>query len=190
MTLEQLATHTSGLPRMPRNWCWGPNPYKNYTRDKLKEFMQENILSRKPGSVYEYSNLSFGLLGCILEDIEKTPYAQLVQSRICEPLDMKNTVMVLSPDQKKMKAKPYSTKDTKGYEWDFDALSACAGLKSNTRDLARYVAANMEQIPLSKELTEAFSMAHKVHFKGDPTLGLAFSKEYGVGVAVLCNSAD
>ena len=216
MTLEQLVTHTSGLSRMPNNWRGGPNPYKNYTREKLDTYMKKNVLTRKPGSVYEYSNLSFGLLGCILEDLEGRTYEDLLKSSICEPLDMESTAIFLNEEQQSRKALPYSTNHVEGYEWDFDALQACAGIKSTTRDLARYIAANMYQLNVNEELKSSFELAQKIHFNGAPKIGLgwrfanvggetilehdglaggytsytAFNTGKGVGVVVLCNSAD
>ncbi len=216
MTLKHLATHTSGLSKVPNNWRGGPNPYKNYTKEKLDSFMKKNKLTRRPGSVYEYSNLSFGLLGCILEDVENCTFDELLKSSICEPLDMKSTAIFLNEEQQSCKALPYSTADIEGYEWDFDALQACAGVKSTSRDLARYIAANMNQLDVNKELKNAFELAQKIHFNGSPKIGLgwrfakvggqtilehdglaggytsytAFNTENGVGVVVLCNSAD
>ena len=216
MTLRHLVTHVSGLSRMPNNWRDGPNPYKNYNREKLDSYMKKNELTRKPGAVYEYSNLAFGVLGCILEDLESEPYDELLRREIYEPLDFKDTAIFLNEEQQLRKASPYSTADIEGYEWDFDAMQACAGMKSSTRDLARYIAANMNQLETNETLKKSFEMAQEVHFGGAPKIGLAwrfakaggetilehdglagaytsytaFNKEKGVGVVVLCNSAD
>lgn len=216
MTLKHLATHSSGLPRMPRNWHDGPNPYKNYTRKKLGTFLQKNVLTKKPGTVYQYSNLAFGLLGCILEDVKGSSYEEILKTNILDPLDMKSTAIFLDDELQKRKALPYSTGHTEGYEWDFDALQACAGLKSSTRDLARFIAANLGQLECSEELKSSFELARKVHYRGKVTMGLgwrsskvkgkniyehdgqaggytsyyAFDLENRVGVVVLCNSGD
>ncbi|QOR36089.1 beta-lactamase family protein [Clostridium sp. 'deep sea'] len=216
MTLKHLATHSSGLPRMPRNWSSGPNPYKNYTKEKLITFLSKNTLHRKPGTLYEYSNLGFGLLGCILEDVEGCTYEDLLKKNIFDPLNMKSTAIYLSEQLQARKALPYLTGSTKGYEWDFDALKACAGIKSSTRDLARFIAANLGQIECDEELQKAFDLAKEVHFSGKQTIGLgwrlakvknktihehdglasgytsyyALDIENGFGVVVLCNSAD
>ncbi|QSX06167.1 beta-lactamase family protein [Sedimentibacter sp. zth1] len=216
MTLENLATHTSGFPRMPNNWRTGPNPYKNYDREKLDKYLKKFVLERKPGAYYEYSNLSFGLLGCILEDVENKTYEELLQENITNQLDMKSTKIFLDEELQAKKAFPYATKDIEGYEWDFDALQACAGMKSTTRDLSRYIAANMNQLECSDELKQSFDIAQDIHYKGNMTIGLAwrfvnvgnktilehdglaagytsyaaFNKDEGVGVVVLCNSTD
>ncbi|MBN2288960.1 MAG: beta-lactamase family protein, partial [Candidatus Glassbacteria bacterium] len=65
ITLLQLATHTSGLPRLPTNFFPGDmgNPYADYTAEKLYEFLSGYELKREIGGEYSYSNLGGGLLG-------------------------------------------------------------------------------------------------------------------------------
>jgi serine-type D-Ala-D-Ala carboxypeptidase/endopeptidase len=65
ITLIDLATHTSGLPRMPENFRpKDPSrPYVDYTVDALYSFLSSYELRRDIGIKYVYSNLGFGLLG-------------------------------------------------------------------------------------------------------------------------------
>ena len=65
ITLIDLATHTSGLPRLPSNFYPKDpaNPYADYTVAQLYEFLAAYQLTRDIGSKYEYSNLGGGLLG-------------------------------------------------------------------------------------------------------------------------------
>ena len=62
--LQDLATHTSGLPRLPPNLRPkdAANPYADYTVPHLYEFLSRYSLKRDIGSRYEYSNLGGGLL--------------------------------------------------------------------------------------------------------------------------------
>ena len=65
ITLEDLATHRSGLPRMPMNF-FTPNqtdPYRAYSTKDLYRFLAWYPLPRDIGTEYEYSNLGAGLLG-------------------------------------------------------------------------------------------------------------------------------
>src|SRR6185295_12423054 len=59
ITLVDLATHTSGLPRMPDNMHpQDPsNPYADYTVDQLYQFLGTVELTRDIGAKFEYSNL-------------------------------------------------------------------------------------------------------------------------------------
>ena len=70
ITLEDLATHTSGLPRLPTNFAPKDpaNPYADFSVPQLYEFLSTYTLSRDIGSQYDYSNLGGGLLGHLLHD--------------------------------------------------------------------------------------------------------------------------
>ena len=65
ITLLDLATHTSGLPRFPANINPGDgaNPFADYTQQQLYAFLSSYVLPRDPGEQYEYSNLGMALLG-------------------------------------------------------------------------------------------------------------------------------
>ncbi|MBA3484837.1 MAG: beta-lactamase family protein, partial [Pirellulales bacterium] len=64
ITLEQVATHTSGLPRLAGNMkpADTTNPYADYTPELMHAFLGEHKIDRAPGK-YEYSNLAMGMLG-------------------------------------------------------------------------------------------------------------------------------
>ena len=99
ITLEDLATHTSGLPRMPSNFAprdWA-NPYADYSVDQLYAFLSDYTLTRDVGTQYEYSNLGMGLLGHVLARRAGTDYETLVGSRIAKPLGMDGTRIALTP---------------------------------------------------------------------------------------------
>jgi len=84
ITLLDLSTHRSGLPRVPGNL--NPkdptNPYADYSVDDLYQFLSGYTLPRDPGSEVEYSNLGGGLLGHILAHRAGTDYESLIRSRI------------------------------------------------------------------------------------------------------------
>ncbi len=68
ITLRDLSTQTSGLPRMPGNFHPKDpgNPYADYTAVQLYEFLSGYTLTRDIGATYEYSNVGVGLLGHVL----------------------------------------------------------------------------------------------------------------------------
>ena len=99
ITLVDLATHTSGLPRTPTNFApqyWN-NPYVDYSVQQLYEFLSSYELTRDPGSQYEYSNLGAGLLGFVVARRAGMSYEELVRKRICDSLEMKSTTVTLTP---------------------------------------------------------------------------------------------
>ena len=125
--LVDLASQTSGLPRMPDNFAPKDptNPYADYTAKQMFEFLGKYQLRRPPGE-YEYSNLGMGLLGCMLAKKAGKPYEQLVVERICDPLKMNDTRITLSDDQRKRLAPPYNAELGDEKNWDFDALAGAA----------------------------------------------------------------
>src|SRR5262249_11166935 len=68
ITLQDLSTHTSGLPRLPANFAPknASNPYADYSVEDLYQFLGGYQLTRDIGTQYEYSNLGGGLLGHVL----------------------------------------------------------------------------------------------------------------------------
>src|SRR3981081_4103940 len=90
ITLEELGTQHSALPRMPSNVVAKDpaNPYADYDAAKLQAFLAEYQLPRDPGAAYEYSNLGFGLLGNALAQLEHTTYGAVIDEKILKPLGM------------------------------------------------------------------------------------------------------
>jgi CubicO group peptidase (beta-lactamase class C family) len=102
ITLQDLATHTSGLPRLPSNMPMKnpANPYADYTVPMLYAFLSTYELPRDIGSTYEYSNLGAGLLGHALSRRAGVDYETQVRTRVTEPLAMTSTVITLSESLK------------------------------------------------------------------------------------------
>ncbi|HEX7898155.1 MAG TPA: serine hydrolase domain-containing protein [Planctomycetota bacterium] len=145
ITLAQLATHTSGLPRLPDNL--GPkdlrNPYADYSDARLREFLARVTLGTSPGERYAYSNLGAGLLGWILARVDGRSYEELVVDRICGPLGLKDTRIALSDGQKRRLAPGHSGGQAV-WNWDIPVISGAGALRSTADDLLRFLAANLE----------------------------------------------
>jgi CubicO group peptidase (beta-lactamase class C family) len=73
ITVEQLATHRSGLPRIPDNLLLDPrhiaDPYAAYDEGRLLEFLAAHTPAHAPGELDEYSKLGLGLLGYLLAKV-------------------------------------------------------------------------------------------------------------------------
>lgn len=145
ITLQDLATHTSGLPRLPSNLDLKDplNPYAKYSVDQLYEFLSSYILTRDIGSQYEYSNLGGGLLGHILSLRAGMAYEPLVRSRILEPLHMSSTTITLSPDMKQRMAVGHNNKLESVPNWDLPTLAGAGALRSTANDLLTLLAAEL-----------------------------------------------
>ena len=101
ITLVDLATHSSGLPRDPTNLnAVNPaDPLAGYDEALMMAFLKAHVLRRPPGTLYEYSNLGMSLLGIALAKRAGTSYDALVRTRILDPLKMYDTRITLTASQ-------------------------------------------------------------------------------------------
>lgn len=145
ITLLDLATHHSGLPRLPSNITPAneSNPYVDYTDKMLHAFLSSHKLSRKPGSAYEYSNLGAGLLGHLLARRAGKPLAQLLRDRICKPLGLSDTTLKRSAAPTSRLAQGHHGNDPTD-PWDFDCLAGCGALRSTAKDMLTFLAAHVQ----------------------------------------------
>jgi D-alanyl-D-alanine-carboxypeptidase/D-alanyl-D-alanine-endopeptidase len=146
ITLEDLARHRSGLPRMPTNFGSNvdpQNPYANYSVKQLYEFLSSYKLPRDIGSEFEYSNLGGGLLGHVLSIAAKKDYETLVRTRICGPLGMNSTAITLSPDMKSRLATGHDSRFEATANWDLPTLAGAGALRSTAEDMLSFLAAQL-----------------------------------------------
>jgi CubicO group peptidase (beta-lactamase class C family) len=145
ITLVDLSTHTSGLPRLPGNMKPKDpgNPYADYSVEQLYQFLSGYQLTRDIGSTYEYSNLGGGLLGHVLARRAGTDYEALVESRICAPLGMKSTAITLTPQMKARLAVGHNARLEPVKNWDLPTLAGAGALRSTANDLLIFLAANL-----------------------------------------------
>ncbi len=152
MSLESLATHTSGLPRLPENLDSGidpANPYAHYDGDALRLALRR--LDRddleSPGE-YAYSNLGFGLLGHLLERCFEQPYPELLRDRIFRPLGMDSSfVLNRVEDIPESLRGRLATPHRGGREvphWEFDVLMGAGAVVSSAADLLRFAEAHWD----------------------------------------------
>jgi CubicO group peptidase (beta-lactamase class C family) len=146
ITLLDLATHRSGLPRLPSNMTETTpmNPYADYTGDMLGAFLDAYQLTWPPGIRYEYSNLGMGLLGYALALKAYKPYEALVVERVLKPLQMDDTRITLTPGMKERLAAGHNDSGAVVPNWDFQALAGAGALRSTANDMLRFLAANLD----------------------------------------------
>jgi CubicO group peptidase (beta-lactamase class C family) len=168
--LLDLATHTSGLPRMPTNFdAKNPNdPYYEYTNEKLYKFLSLYKLPRSPGERFEYSNLGYGLLGHALSTYKNKSFETLVIEQIGKPLDLQNTTIRLSKSQRMRLSPGHDLEENAVAGWNFLVLAGCGALRSTANDMLIYIKANMGLIktPLSHAMTATHVPRHNSTFPG------------------------
>ena len=164
ITLKDLATHSSGLPRMPNNFTPSNplNPYFDYTIDLAYDFMSEHELARDIGSQFEYSNYGMGMLGHILELESGMSYEDLIRKRIADVLNMDDTRVVFNNRMKNSLARAHSNgKEVEN--WDLPALAGAGAIRSTTSDMVKFLKANM--VTNETTLNKAMKISHQVAYK-------------------------
>ncbi|MBC8166659.1 MAG: serine hydrolase [Bryobacteraceae bacterium] len=144
ITLLDLTTHRSGLPRLPGNLTSTDlsNPYAAYTVAQLYEFLTGHTLRRDPGAEFEYSNLGVGLLGHALALQAEMDYESLVRAKVLGPLGMKSTAITLTPALKARMSQGHNAKLEPVPNWDLPALAGAGALRSSANDMLNFVAAH------------------------------------------------
>ena len=163
ITLLDLATQSSGLPRMPSNFTPGDpgNPYADYSVQQMYSFLSGYELTRDVGAEYEYSNLGMGLLGHALALKAGTSYEELVRRRILGPLGMRETAITLTPA---LRAKLAPGHDAEGQvvpNWDLPTLAGAGALRSTAADMLKFLAANIDS---TATLARTFRQTHGERF--------------------------
>jgi CubicO group peptidase (beta-lactamase class C family) len=143
ITLLDLATHTSGLPREPSNYRYADptNPFADYTVDDLYAFLSGHQLTRDIGTTFDYSNLGAGLLGHALARRAGVDFETLVRTRITGPLGMHDTVITLSPEQRTRLAPGHNPAFEQVPNWDSPTLAGAGSLYSTANDLLTFLEA-------------------------------------------------
>lgn len=141
ITLLDLATHRSGLPRMPAEWTAPDpeNPYASYRPEDVLQFLATHELAHDIGT-QRYSNYGAGLLGlALVRAAGAKDYKTLVKTRILQPLKLRDTSF-------QRPERGMSVGHAKGGEpvpyWDVDGLAGAGGLNSTVGDLLTYLDAH------------------------------------------------
>lgn len=165
ITLLNLATQHSGLPRLPDNFSpANPNdPYADYGEKQLFAFLNSYKLTRDPGAEYEYSNLGFGLLGYALARHERTSYEEVLLSHVLRPLGMSETRVSFAMGDGMRMAAGHLCDGDPASEWSFkDATAGAGAVKSDLTDMIKYLRAAMGEGALVKTMLFAQQMRDTV----------------------------
>ncbi len=175
ITLHDLSTHTSGLPRVPSNMKPKDlrNPYVDYSVDDLYQFLSSYTLPRDPGSEFEYSNLGGGLLGHVLACQAGIDYESLIGTRITQPLGMPATGITLSSSMKQRMATGHDAMLAPVPNWDFATLAGAGALRSSANDMLRFLEAFLgyRESPLAPAMKSMLEVRRPM---GQSTIGLGW----------------
>jgi D-alanyl-D-alanine-carboxypeptidase/D-alanyl-D-alanine-endopeptidase len=189
ITLEDLATHTSGLPEWPSN-VWLNNKVgdinPNYNATQLYQALSNTKLTREPGSQVQYSSFGIGLLGHILSLKAGIPYQQLVKDRILDVLGMNDTKIALSQNEIKNRFPVGHMGGKEIITPTVPTILADAGaFRSTAPDMLKYVSANLGLI--HTKLDDAIQLTHLIRHSSIIANPMNNSEFRGLGWRVLTN---
>lgn len=197
ITLENLATHTSGLPEFPGSHCVsnfnGTDDEdslqarlffiecdKNYTFDQLYQDLSNTTLTSEPGLKFEYSTFGISLLGHILALKSGISYDRLLEERILNVLGMNSTSIVLSDAQKSRLAIGHLNGQELPFWNTSRPIAPAGGLHSSVADMLKFASANLGLI--DTKINTAMKESHIIIH--DSRLGKAFSNNYTAYVSL------
>jgi CubicO group peptidase (beta-lactamase class C family) len=180
ITLQDLATHRSGLPTMPSRRLNRDNPFANVTANDLYAYLRRRGVERPADAPFAYSNLGFGLLGHALASRTHSDYATLVRQLVAEPLGLPDTVIDLSPDQRRRLMQGYDDEGTPLPAWKFDVLAPAGAVFSTAPDLLAWLEANLHP---AGPLAAALELTHRplAATRGGARIGLAWMIDPATG---------
>jgi beta-lactamase class C len=172
VTLGELATHTSGLHRTPQQYepaHRGPYKLPDFIR-YLNSWKADD--AHMPGKQDIYSNTGFVLLSLALQRRFDTPIAKLMQARLTAPLGMSSTVWPVPTANGRGRLAPeFRRRAVQGYNADARPVGepgnqqgvfqwpGTGQMYSSARDMAVFLAANLDTLPDHRPLEEAMALA-------------------------------
>ncbi|HHY2675949.1 serine hydrolase domain-containing protein [Bacillus toyonensis] len=94
ITIRQLLNHTSGIAEYLKSKDADiMNSKKTYTAEEIVKIGLSLPPDFSPGKDWLYSNTGYVILGMLIEKITGNSYAEEIEKRIIEPLDLSNTFL-------------------------------------------------------------------------------------------------
>jgi len=142
ITIEQLLTHTSGLPRESDFPYWTDRNFPD--RAQLIDALARQESVYAPATRYKYSNLGLALAGEVVAAVSGEAYPDYVRRHILEPLGMTSTAVRTEDIEPQALATGYEIRRRDGSQpraamTDSEALTPAANMSSNVIDLARFI---------------------------------------------------
>jgi CubicO group peptidase (beta-lactamase class C family) len=192
VTLQDLATHTSGLPRLPDGWRrralrHRADPYAHFTSSDLDDAIAR--ARPKHRRRVRYSNFGAGLLAFALELRSGLDYAALVEQRICAPLGLPDTrVSVPDADQWRF-ADGHDGRARPVPHWEMQVLTGAGALRSTVTDLMTFLQAQCSADDSSTGSPGDISLRRAIRRTQVPLHSRAGVRQ-GLGWSILMNGHD
>ena len=150
--LAELATHSSGLPRLASAAAGGgsilagllrKDPYRG--RDGQQVIADALAETPSGRGEHAYSNLAVALQGQLLATAASTDYAALLTERILEPLGMTSTYAPVTVGNLRETARRgHGASGLRQGMWTMDGSAPAGGIRSTPADMTRYLTAMID----------------------------------------------
>eukprot|EP01012_Entosiphon_sulcatum_P062689 TRINITY_DN8920_c0_g2_i1.p1 TRINITY_DN8920_c0_g2~~TRINITY_DN8920_c0_g2_i1.p1 ORF type:complete len:484 (+),score=62.55 TRINITY_DN8920_c0_g2_i1:22-1452(+) len=177
ITLRQLASHTSGLPRETPYPC---EFNATCVEAQILGLVSEKYLVLPQYKRFHYSNLAFSLLGSALGHAGNQPYEALVQKYILDRLGMGSTFRV---DNDTISRMAVGVDDgVRAHVRDLGWDNGCGGLIASSEDMAKYMSAILDGTLLDPSTVNEYLTAVVLNRDGSTGVGLPWELAYRGGM--------
>ena len=174
ITLFDLATHSSGLPRMPDNFPISDmNEQFQYDREEMYDSLSKVELSREIGSKYEYSNFGVALLGHILSLQAGQSYEELLQERVLDKFEMESTCVKQCDALRDRFAKPHILGFAANELNLSEDMVGAGEIRSSGKDMLSFLSYAMGL--KDSDLRNSFELTQKVNRQIDDKLSIGLA---------------
>jgi CubicO group peptidase (beta-lactamase class C family) len=185
ITLLDLATHHSGLPRNPDNLNPADqrNPWVDYRAGDLYAYIHKRGVGRPENPRFLYSNIGFGVLGTALANRAGESYPDLVREEITGPLAMSDTAVLLPPDKAARMILGRDASDHPVRPWGFGAVAPAGGIRSTAADMLIWLEAQLHP-EKHGAMQSALELSHRVRATADSGHSIALAWIYDADTGV------
>jgi CubicO group peptidase (beta-lactamase class C family) len=189
LTIRDLLTHRSGLPR--HDFMWYNSKISRAELMKRIRYLKPSFDIRER---YQYNNLMYFSVGYAMEQVTGKTWEELVANKILKPLGMNDTNFSIEDIQKsKNFAWPYIEKNDvlkKLPFRDFSVVGPAGSMNSCVHDLTRWLEVNLNGGTYNGKSLISPSTLQEMHAPQVVVPGAPESKEtllyaYGIGWSIL-----
>lgn len=177
VTIRHLLNHTSGLP-MHFNYFYED---EGYVPPAIEETIERyGILLHRPGEVFQYANLGYGILGHIISEVTGRAFDEFMLEEVMAPLGMVTSWVGLNPEYAHLAAVKYDAAMKRIPGIRTDTPGASEGF-SSAYDLLRFAMLHLKnKLPGSPQII-SHDTIEAMHTRMDPDAEYPSDDLYGLG---------
>lgn len=183
LTMKHLLTHTTGFDFTDtlESAQHRPEPLP------LDKYVKENMSTviRKPGEAFRYDNFASMLQGYILQNVSGKSFNQYITEHIYQPLEMKNSSFLLTPEIKAKLATGYNVVNKPFPVYTSNPIEQPeGGMFSTGKDMAAFMMAHLNKGTikghkiLDKDIAKMMQSIHYAIHPKLPNMAYGFETYY------------